>query len=293
MGIIKVVCRFYNYANVGFLKGYVAHFCYVRLKSFDTLLKVVEEHNDCVTANCILRMLADCVAVFQLIYMEEKEDTRMFRHCLYVIDGCRENLAILPEEFEAVADSMPEIELQNIRRGVKFNRNHRQQMIDELNEILNQSPLKEIDEKAFNKIIEDRNWKYVDFKYTKHPKDNQYKMSDLYKMIKRFEDKDYFSFLSQYAHGLGMSNLVIQNNKLDSESILVKGIALLETMIDYTLHFFKEEQFAIFTEFLQPDIKEKLFSCFDDEHRPKIALGWDVMVYNKLNSLTFVKNNKQ
>jgi hypothetical protein len=286
MGIIKAVCHLYNYAGVEFLKGYVAHFCYVRLKSFDTMLKVVEEHHDCVTANCILRMLADCVAVFRLIYMEPDKDIRMFRHCLYVIDGCKENLAVLPEELEAVDDSMPDIELQNIRNGIKFNRKHREDMIKDVNEILAHSPLKTKDEKAFNKIVEDRNWKFKEFKYTKQPRDNQYRMSDLYKMIMRFEDQDYFSFLSQYAHGLSMSNLVIHNHKLNSEGILIEGMALLETMIDYTLHFFNEEHFSIFTEFLQPGIQEKVFSCFDKEHRPEVN-RWNAMIYSKLNSIAF------
>ena len=46
MNTVKRLTNLYQYASVQFLKGYVAHFCYLRLKSFDTLIKVVVEHKD-------------------------------------------------------------------------------------------------------------------------------------------------------------------------------------------------------------------------------------------------------
>ena len=69
MNTVKRICNLYQFASVNFLKGYVAHSCYIRLKSFDTFLKVVVEHKDYVTANCIMRMLGDSVAVFHLVYI--------------------------------------------------------------------------------------------------------------------------------------------------------------------------------------------------------------------------------
>ena len=283
MAIVRVVCRLHNYANVGYLKGYVAHFCYIRFKSFDTLLKVVEMHHDHVSANCILRMLADCMAVFRLIYLEPDENIRLLRHALYVIEGCEKNLEVLPEELDMNEGAVPEIELEYYKQGIQGNRNHRKRLMDEANEILANSPLKEKDQAAFNKIVEKRNWKFKSFKVST----KSYSWAELHTMIDRFEDYDVFSFLSQYVHGLSMSNLVVTNKAADREGILVEAHGLMETMIDYMLLFFKEEQFDIFTEFLQADIKEKLFSCFDDEHRPKVALGWEAMVYGKLNSIAF------
>ena len=70
MNTVKRLTNLYDYANVQFLKGYVAHFCYLRLMSFDTLIKVVLNNKDYLSSNCILRMLGDSVAVFRLIYME-------------------------------------------------------------------------------------------------------------------------------------------------------------------------------------------------------------------------------
>lgn len=282
MAIVRVVCRLHNYANVGYLKGYVAHFCYIRFKSFDTLLKVVEMHHDHVSANCILRMLADCMAVFRLIYLEPDKNIRLFRHALYVIEGCEKNLEVLPEELDMNEGAVPEIELEYYKQRIQGNRDHRKRLMDEANEILAHSPLKEKDETAFNKIVEKRNWKFKSFKVST----KSYSWAELHTMIDRFEDYDVFSFLSQYVHGLSMSNLVVTNKAADREGILVEALGLMETMIDYMLKFFKEEQFAIFQVFLDPDLQKKLFSCFDDKHRPRVN-EWNGMVFNKLNSVAF------
>lgn len=282
MGIVKVVCRLHNYANVGYLKGYAAHFCYIRLNSFDTLLKVIEMHHDHVSANCILRMLADSLAVFRLVYLESDENIRLLRHALYVIDGCEKNLEVLPEELDMNEGALPEIELEYYKQGIRGNRDHRNRLIAEAKVILDHSPLKEKDLAAFNRIVEKRNWKFKSFDVST----KSYSWAELYKMIDRIGKRNPFSFLSQYVHGLSMSNLVITNKAVDRNGLLFEGIGLLETMIDYMLLFFKEEQFTIFQVFLESDIQKKLFSCFDDEYRPKVN-EWNGMVFNKLNSIAF------
>ena len=114
MNTVKRVCFRYNNASVWDLNGYAAHFCYVRLKSFDTLIKVTIEHEDFISASCILRMLGDSVAVFHLIYMEPDPDFRWLRHALYVIDGCERNMVALPED-NLNKGAMPDEELEILK----------------------------------------------------------------------------------------------------------------------------------------------------------------------------------
>ena len=109
MNTVQRVCKLYPVASVKNIKGYVAHACYIRMKSFDTFLKVVVEHRDYVTACCIMRMLGDSVAVFHLIYSEPNEFLRLLRHSLYVIDGCERNLMVLPKS--TPEHGLPEEEL--------------------------------------------------------------------------------------------------------------------------------------------------------------------------------------
>ena len=56
MNTVQRVCKLYPCASVKYPKGYVAHACYIRLKSFDTFLKVVVEHRDYVTSSLNRRL---------------------------------------------------------------------------------------------------------------------------------------------------------------------------------------------------------------------------------------------
>ena len=162
--MVKRVCNLYQNASVLDMKGYVAHFCYLRLKSFDTFIKVVVEYKDYVSANCLLRMLGDCVAIFRLIYREPDKDLLLLRHALYVIDGCEKNLTVLLED-NLNESSMPEDELEEANKQIRYNQEHRKRLMSEAYEILDHSPLQVRDKVAFDKIVKDRNWKFKEFKY--------------------------------------------------------------------------------------------------------------------------------
>lgn len=270
LNTVKTVCKLCdNYAPVNWLKGYVAHFCYVRLKSFDTFFKVFVEHKDYVSACSLLRMLGDSVAVFHLVYMEPDADLRTLRHCLYVLDGCKKSLEVLPEE-NINKGTLPGDELDDLNRQIKFNREHREKMMREVREMLDNSPLKNKDETAFNKIVEDCNWKFKEFKDYRKIKNNQYQWRELYEMIGRSNHFDVFSFFSQYAHGLSMSNLNTKPGQHVFDGIIGEGVALLDLMNLYALKFFGSEVYYIYEGLLIPQMRDKILKCFDDKHRPTI-----------------------
>lgn len=273
MNTVKRICQLYQYAPVYFLKGYVAHSCYIRLRSFDTFLKVVVEHKDYVTANCIMRMLGDSVAVFHLVYMEPNEDLRLLRHCLYVLDGCERNLMVLPG-YIIKEGALSEGERIEANKQISFNIEHRKRMIREAQEMLDKSPLKEIDAKAFNRIVEDRNWKFKEFKdYTK-VNTNQYKWKELYEKIDYCEGYDLLSYISQYAHGLSMSNLIIELDEQNCDGVIGEALGLLDRMNMYVMDFYSDETLYIIDGLKKPEMRDKILACYDDEHRPSIE-EWD------------------
>lgn len=268
MNTVQRICKLYQYASVNDLKGYVAHFCYIRLKSFDTFLKVVVNNKDYVTANCILKMLGDCVSVFHLVYMEPNAEYRLLRHCLYVIDGCERNLDVLPEN-SIKEGSLPDEERNHANELIRFSREHRKRMMREAQELLDKNPLKKKDEDAFNCIVKNRNWKFKEFKSYKNK--NQYQWRDLYEQIDYSGDYDLISYLSQYVHGLSMSNLVIQLNERNCESVIGEALGLLDRMNIYAIEYFKEEYLYIITGLLEPKMRDKILNCYDEQHRPSIA----------------------
>jgi hypothetical protein len=272
MNTVKRICNLYKCASVKDLKGYVAHFCYLRLKSFDTFLRVLVEHRDYVTANCIMRMLGDSVAVFHLVYMEPDLNYRILRHALYVLDGCEHGLKVLPEN-SIREGSLPEDERIKANAEISFNRDHRKRLMREAQELLDHSPLKQKDEEAFNRIVEDRNWKFKEFKdYNKKKiKENQFQWRELYARIDFVKEYDLISYLSQYAHCLSMSNLVINLNEKNMDSPIGEALGLLDRMNQYVLNFYEGENLYIFRGLLEPETRDKILACYDDKHRPSIA----------------------
>lgn len=269
MNTVKRVCARYNNASVWDLNGYAAHFCYVRLKSFDTLLKVVIKHKDFISANCILRMLGDSVAVFHLIYMERDAHLRWLRHALYVIDGCERNMAALPED---VIDGgpMPDDEFKIFKEHNRYNRELRERLHYQAQMILDSSPLKNRDKEAYDKIVKDRNWKFKEFRTYKKVGDNQYKWTELYERIDMCEGYDVLSFISQYAHGLSMSNLVMEMNEHNHNGIIGEAHRLILRLNAYMMDYFLIDYYRIMNGLLEPDMRNKILACFDDKHRPSI-----------------------
>lgn len=282
MNTVRRLTNLYQCASVLDLKGYVAHFCYLRLKSFDTLIKVVVEHKDYLSANCLLRMLGDSVAVFRLIYGENDKDLMLLRHALYVIDGCEDNLKVLPEE-DISKGSVPENELQEANKQIRFNREHRQRLMKEAQEILDHSPLQVRNIKAFDRIVKDRNWKFKEFKEYEEKGSNQYKWQELYELIDCCKYFNLLSYISQYVHSLSMSNLVIQMDEQNIQGIVAEAVGLIDKLHEYTLDFFKEDYQYIMEGLLDPDMRDKIISYFDEQHRPTIVM-WENGVMNKLRS---------
>lgn len=278
---VKRVTDLYRYASVHDLRGYVAHFCYRRYKAFETLIKIVREQNDYISTACILRMLGDSVAVFNLVYLEPDIDMLWLRHTLYVIDGCEENLKVLPNN-DYNRGTMPDEEVEVINKKLRFNIELRQRLMQEAQQILDASLLQNKDKEAFDQIVKDRNWKFKTFKTYKRKGDNQYKWAELYEKIGRCEGFDVLSFLSQYVHGLSMSNIVMEMNQENCDGILTEGLALLKKLNEYTLEFFQQNFLYIMEGFYEPKMRDQILACYDDEHRPSIE-EWGEIVRSSIN----------
>lgn len=286
LNTVKKVCAHYNNASVWDLNGYAAHFCYLRLKSFDTLLKIVKEQNDFISASCLLRMLGDSVAVFHLIYMEPDPDWRWLRHALYIIDGCEQNMKALPEN-DLNEGTMPDDELEIFKEQNRHNRALRERLKYQAQQIVDRSPLQNLDREAFDKIVTDKNWKFKEFKTYKKVGSNQYKWTELYERIEMCEGYDVLSFISQYAHGLSMSNLVMEMNERNLDAVIGETFALIKRLNTYMMHYYLLDYHYIMNGLLEPDMRDKILSCYDDEHRPSIET-WNQQIRDLISRKEFL-----
>ena len=174
--------------------------------------------------------------------------------------------------------NMKKVALHNL--GCKVNAYETEAM----QEMLEKSPLKNKDEDAFNKIVEDCNWKFKEFKNYKNVNVNQYRWWELYDMIGRSKHFDLFSFFSQYAHGLSMSNLNATPSQRVFDGIIGEGVALLDIMNQYLLKIFESENYYIYEGLLIPQMRDKILECFDDEHRPTVD-EWKLHLHSVLSKI--------
>ena len=208
--------------------------------------------------------------VWYMVYGEKDENLRWLRHCLYVIDGCEQGMTVLPTE-PINKGYMPDDELELLTKQTLFNRERRQQMMNQAWEILDDLPLKQQDPEVFQKIVGDRNWKFKKFKKYKSIKDNQYKWKDLYELIGETEFYDLLSFLSQFAHGLSMSNLIVDNYQRQLyDGPIGEAVGLLDRMNEYAFEFFSEEQDYIMQGLQEPEMRDKILSCFVEPYRQEL-----------------------
>ena len=275
---VKRVCELYNNASVHDLNGYAAHFCYRRVKAFHTFTKIVVEHKDYITSNCVLRMLGDSVSVFHLVYMEKNPHYRWLRHALYVLEGCEKNMEVL-RGGDFNKEAMPEEEFEIFKQQLNFNVELRKRLMFEAQQIIDTSPLKLQDEAAFKKIVKDRNWKFKEFKNYKNIKENQYSWHELYEKIGRCEHFDLLTYISQYVHALSMSNLVMEMNVQNRDGLIAEALGLINKLNDDVLLFFSMNYPYIMDGFLAPDMRDKILSCYDDEHRPDLS-SWETRISN-------------
>ena len=170
---------------------------------------------------------------------------------------------------------MPEDELEQLAKQNQWNREHRQRMMDQAREILDHLPIKQQDSEAFQKIVDDKNWKFKEFRKYKNIKENQYKWKDLYALIGKTDFYDLFSYLSQYAHGLSMSNLIVNSKSRELyDGVIGEAVGLLDRMNQYVMDFFVEEHDYIIQGLFEPEIRDKIISCFVEPYRQQVEAQW-------------------
>lgn len=281
--MVARLCKKYPNAEIDDLNGYIAHFCYIRMKSFFSFANVVKL-KDYVTANCIVRMLGDSVAVFHIVYAEPDKNLRLLRHYLYVIDGCEDNLKVLPCNNEMNRGCMPNDELEESNKLALYNKQHRESIINNALEMIYQLPLKTQNPAAFQRIVEDRNWKFKEFKDydKKRIKSNQYKWEEMYDRIEMSKYYNILSYMSQFSHGLSMSNLVMNLDENTFDGPVGEAFALLSRMEEYLLDLFKDERNYIYEGLLDERQRNRMIACYDKRLQPEAYLKWNEWIKNMM-----------
>lgn len=206
---------------VGTLLDMGQHF----LKQAKSLQTLAEQEQDAVSCFGLIRMQADNLCVMYRIYANKDETETTFRYLLYFLDGNRKRKEVLSFDYQYDGHCAKE-EYDSIFNQVVSARANAESMIETCLKLLDNHPYKTLNPTLFQKIVDNSNWKYESFDATlTKPKTQNWK--DLYALIDiRSNIQSFYSYTSQYVHGLSNS-LLLSESKDDFSSIKYIGISLL------------------------------------------------------------------
>lgn len=205
------------------------------VRMFHTLEQIIKEPHDEVSARCVLRGILDSVTTYCFIYQRKDRIDMMFRHYLYILDGFTTyKKAIIDGILEKGEDK-------------KIFENTYNEVDKQILSKLSSHPYYKIDRKQAEILMEHANWRYESLNNT-----TKMKFREMYKLIK-LEDRlvnYYQSVLSQYAHGLFLSNTTfIHSGQL--QKVLFESIPLADRIIQGICRTFPKDDLICF--FLRSD----------------------------------------
>ena len=110
-------------------------------------------------------------------------------------------------------------------------------------------------------LIQNRNWRYLSLS---RPKIKQH-WADMYLRIDNREIvKGMFSFLSQYAHGLSVSNLTMESDMETFYPLYSYGIVLMGRVREIIENDFNMTRYELLDGFMQSDFFEGYFGSISD-----------------------------
>lgn len=187
-------------------------FCRI-IKSLRTLLSICTSSKDYPVANNVLRMIADSVSVYKLIYTSKDHDEKLFRHYLYILDGLSTRNSLMQCDLDN-NDKMNQDDFIRLKKKYESTRQSDEGAIKYCKEKLNNHIYSKTYPEFHIQSVENYNWRYKDTVYKKNVNKNRYSWEELYKLLNIPNNIPSFisSYLSQFAHGFCMSNILLDES---------------------------------------------------------------------------------
>ncbi len=201
--LFNTVIPNHNLGDVHDYKGKLISLCSTLNNIWLSFENVLIKRHDCVSACCLLRVIADYLSTVNVIFNAPTEDDMRFRYYLYFLDGSSDREKKLKE-------SLKKSSIKDFS-GTTFNKIKQQvenaiisdtSIIQTCIEKLQTHPYRQLNEELFNYILNKKLWKYTKFEEGKRKVDKM-SWTDMYgKIFKGSFTETFFSFISQYIHGM-------------------------------------------------------------------------------------------
>lgn len=210
------------------LSGYKTFIIDKLLHVVSTYIIVVEECHDYATACTIVRTLIDSVSAYHLIYHSETTDEVLLRHYLYILDGASQKLEILKRRSLHKTNKITLQEFQELSEQLSFMENNMKHAQDICVRKIKSLSIYKSYRQEIEILIKDKNWKYINIEKTNSK--NTYSWAQIETLFPTKHRKlysDLCAYLSNFVHGLSMSNLVFDIEDKDIYESLSANVALM------------------------------------------------------------------
>lgn len=252
-GCIKVIERKHHSNDLSDIKSYQVIILKRIVKSLLTIENVLSKEFNPMSAYGILRMIIDSISIYCFIYEKDDKEEVEFRHYLYLLDGCSQyNKLISSLEVKNEIERIFEEQLQQNKCDWKS-------LQCRIENALSIHIYSKKYGKEAKRIIKFANWKY---KLIGGEGENKYNWEELYKEIGYDYElsKLLSNYLSQYVHGLFMSNTMNPQAKSHHHLIYMLLVQFTRRLIRSLNKTFAEENIL---ENLEVDSKKLLNSEID------------------------------
>lgn len=212
--------------------GYVRQICSKIVKMSHTLEMVAGQEHDYVVSNSIIRSIADNVASLLFVYERDFEEM-VVRHLLFVMDGVDARLKMKLGKTLVYDGQIAQLEYDALKQQFDSAIENEKKCIDYCEKTIRQSVYYAKHSEDCEKLIEKRNWKYEDIN---HPK-KSISWERMYSVL-HLKSNDFFQFLSQYVHGLSVSNIVVPYSEEDYQPIWTFGVVLIGRLKEFMEKFY-------------------------------------------------------
>lgn len=264
----ELLSKLYPSSEIDNIKGYQCKILQKCAHSFHTLYFVIANEHDYYAAGTIIRMLTDNLASYNLIYHEIDENLKILRHYLFILDGLAQRKKFLDNHKMKYDGNISKEEYGALEKQVSSSKVNTIGAIDFCEMAIRRLSFYESQKDNIETLMVKKNWQFIELSKPK----GHYKWEQLYRNL---SDKKAFSdmaaYLSQFVHGLSLSNLTMDNTPSVFEPLLGFGIKLMGYAQKFIERDFGLNRHELYKDFLKSSYFNNYFAASSEEKKKEMS----------------------
>lgn len=243
--------RLHTVNNIDDIDGFALQIINKCLTSLKTLSTICTLCKDYPSANTVLRMVIDSISVYNIVYATSDAEEREYRHYLYVKDSITARMSTMEEKLENNGSISAE-DFDKLQKQYEDTTKSDRAVVQYCDSILSKHTYSGLYPEFHQQALEHCNWRYKDKVFRSKVNKNRYSWEELYILFDSRKDIQTFisTHLSQFVHGLCVSNIAIEESEENFAALLSFGLVAAGKLRDFLKLLFPDDT-IIYAEYLK------------------------------------------